>query len=228
MGCKQDKSLQITHSIKSLVLSNTFPRKKLSEVNSHEDEVLITVHEGFLQCENLSIALEFPDGRLKLLLTDPYSKELILCLDDNTRWVLTAQTLNTFLLWKLHLSISMRPILIKNFPNCLSCLNSFNLFRKKYNCKCCGGLFCNYCSRFLAQLDFLGYTSEQRLCEKCKPIIIRIKTEEIDTRILRSSSKSFCRNRSDFENPSISSIIRQESSKSILRTGCPSALNTIT
>ena len=121
----------------------------------------------------------------------------------------------------------MRPILNKTSPNCQNCLNSFNIIQSTYNCKCCGKRLCDYCSRFIVLLGFLCYNHEERICENCKRIVIRIKSEETESHP-RLESKSFARQKtSELGHSSVYESIRRESSQSILKTGCPSGLNTL-
>ena len=229
MGCNQDKEAKLTREIKATKLTGRFKRKVFSNNVPTESDVDLVLHDGQLFGDKSIIRVELPGGNLKLIINDAYSKELTLYLDDGDRWILPMENLNTFLRWKKHLSISMRPALARTASSCTRCDRPFNLFRSQYHCQCCGRLFCDYCTRFLATLGFLGYNSEERICEECKKVVIRIKTEEAGAICnIKNPSKSFVvRGRSEIENTSSHLIIRQESTHSLIKTGCPSGLNTI-
>lgn len=227
MGSSQDKEQLLTEEIKSQSFVETFTRKITTEDRTAEDEVELKLHKGNLEVENTVIPLEITVSKIKLILYEPYLKQIILCFDDNSKWQLTSPNLNTFLTWKQALSISMRPSLARAHSRCQVCSSKFFIRSRSCNCKCCGKQLCKVCSRFIVQLKYLGYNSEEKICELCKPIVLRIKSEEVQSGRSSEESKSFYRVQSNNQSYLNRDRIRNESVRSIMKTGCPSALNTL-
>ncbi|OMJ89035.1 hypothetical protein SteCoe_8855 [Stentor coeruleus] len=226
MGCKNSKDNEITQQIKEQHIKDTFKRKIVRDGENQEDEVQVELKLGFLYAGSDSFCVELPDGAIRLLVCDPLLKELIICFEKGVKWNLICDNLNTFLKWKYALSVSMRPIMARNEKNCQICDRGFAV-RSSFNCHICGRKLCNICSRFVSQLGFLMYLREVRICESCTRVVQRIKSEESESIVDRSISKSFARSKSGCENPSIRYSLRNEKSQSLLKTGCPSGLNTL-
>ena len=227
MGSKHTKENRTTSEVKREILKQSFKRKvEYKGMIVKDDEIIIKLQEGQLITEEDVIIIELTDGKLRLVTYDPYIKQIILFMDDGAKWILTIDNLNSFLKWKYYLSVSMRPKLEKISTNCHECHKKFSVINKKYNCKCCGKLFCENCCRFLVQLGFLAYFDEERICESCKTIVVRIKSEETGSVITKRDTKNFSREKSKFS-ASIHESIRREGSISMLKSGCPSALNTL-
>lgn len=226
MGCRSSKENEITHQIKEQHIKGTFKRKIVRDGESQDDVVELELKLGFLYADSENYCVELPDGAIRLLTCDPLQKELIVCFEKGLKWHLFCEDLNTFLRWKYALSVSMRPIMTRDEKSCQICDRGFAL-RSSFHCHVCGRMLCNFCSRFVSQLGFLMYLREVRICESCTRVVQRIKSEESESIVDRSISKSFARSRSGCENPSIRYSIRNEKSQSILKTGCPSGLNTL-
>jgi len=50
---------------------------------------------------------------------------------------------------------------------CVLCLASFGLFRRKHHCRACGKIFCGACSRHQSTIPELGYFRPTRVCNLC-------------------------------------------------------------
>ena len=62
---------------------------------------------------------------------------------------------------------------------CLSCSLSFSFFKRRHHCRSCGKLFCLSCIAGHLDLPHLGYSTPQKVCEKC--FIQHLETEEVST-----------------------------------------------
>jgi hypothetical protein len=186
-----------TQEIKARELTQVIDRKCGNELGSEVESVKVTVKAGYLLAAGERILLEYPEGEVKYYQVDPFQKEISLFLRNSRKWTFSFVTLNDFLAWKRHLAISMRPALL-NSKNCQNCDRSL-FFASSYNCHFCGQKLCSFCSRFVSQLNFLGYINSARICESCIDPINRIKTEEVESFVKRAETGSFMRNSSIYE-----------------------------
>lgn len=186
-----------TREIKSQELTQTLFRKHGTEFNIQEDNVKVTIKDAYLTVAGEKLLLPYPESDVKFYQSDPYQKEITLFLRNSRKWIFSFVTLNDFLSWKHHLAVSLRPDLQKS-KICQNCERSL-LFARSFNCNFCGQQFCGLCSRFISQLNFLGYTDSRRICENCIEPINRIKTEEVESFVKRGNTGSFIRNSSIYE-----------------------------
>jgi len=168
-----------------------------TELGSEAESVKVTIKGGHMLIGGERVSLEYPEGEIKYYQVDPFQKEICLFLSNSRKWTFAFVTLNDFLTWKNHLAISMRPALL-NSKKCQNCDRSL-FISSSYNCHFCGQKLCSFCSRFVAQLNFLGYTNSVRICESCIEPINRIKTEEVESFVKRAETGSFMRNSSIYE-----------------------------
>lgn len=186
-----------TREIKSQELTQTLFRKHGTEFNIEEDNVKVTIKDGYLTAAGEKILLPYPESDVKFYQSDPYQKEITLFLRNSRKWVFSFVTLNDFLNWKNHLAVSLRPELQKS-KACQNCDRSL-LFARSFNCTFCGQQLCALCSRFISLLSFLGYCENKRICEACIDPINRIKTEEVESFVKRGNTGSFIRNSTVYE-----------------------------
>ena len=51
--------------------------------------------------------------------------------------------------------------------SCTSCMQSFNLIRRRHHCRNCGQIYCNNCSSNFVPLSQFGYHKPVRVCDEC-------------------------------------------------------------
>ena len=55
---------------------------------------------------------------------------------------------------------------------CESCNAGFSLLKRKHHCRFCGHIFCDKCTSTKMELpEEMGYTTAERVCQKCIPVI---------------------------------------------------------
>lgn len=221
------ESSKFTQSIKSQILTQQLKYKIISDVHqSDELEAEFTISKGVLSFQDESYNLELPDGHADLITYEHLSSEITIHFRGQKKIVLMFDNLNTFLQWRRFISVSMRPLFNKNQKECQVCSKRFGLFDKTLNCHACGKQTCEDCTKYVVVLEFLGYNNEERICGSCIRLVNRVRAEETTSMLQRANSKSFVR-KSTYSNSSIYKSIRLERGGSILRTGCPAALNTV-
>ena len=63
----------------------------------------------------------------------------------------------------------MAPIWVPDelVDSCTSCMQSFNLIRRRHHCRNCGQIYCNNCSSHFVPLSQFGYHKPVRVCDGC-------------------------------------------------------------
>ncbi len=50
---------------------------------------------------------------------------------------------------------------------CCKCKSEFSVLNRKHSCKACGFIFCKYCSRMQAALEYDETKKSSRVCDFC-------------------------------------------------------------
>ncbi|CAB4035881.1 myotubularin-related 2-like, partial [Paramuricea clavata] len=66
---------------------------------------------------------------------------------------------------------------------CHDCKVKFTHFNRRHHCRACGQVFCNECSSHRVCLLKLGYTKQERVCDRC---YIKHR-DEVDKRGIKGS-----------------------------------------
>ena len=182
MGSKHSKELKITAKVLNTRFSLSCEKSVYEDgTKSSTTKSQIFLHKGTLKINDEEYFLSAVDRPIKFSILNPIKQSLKLFLKNGEMWKLHSPDLGNLLLLKYYISVSMRPELKLNQESCKKCSRRIKFFTRRFNCMCCGHLFCSKCCPNLTQLNFLGYIYDERICEKCKDsIVIPIKNQARD------------------------------------------------